>query len=46
MGYCSGIENYFRIFDKRLLGMLFKILLDYFLDDFLMFIDESYVILF
>ncbi|NOW28940.1 excinuclease ABC subunit B [Clostridium saccharobutylicum] len=45
MGYCSGIENYSRIFDKRSPGTPPKTLLDYFPDDFLMFIDESHVTL-
>ena len=45
MGYCSGIENYSRIFDGRDVGTPPKTLLDYFPDDFLMFIDESHVTL-
>lgn len=43
MGYCSGIENYSRIMDNRDPGTPPKTLLDYFPDDFLMFIDESHV---
>ena len=45
MGYCSGIENYSRIFDGRAPGTPPKTLIDYFPDDFLMFIDESHVTL-
>ncbi len=43
MGYCSGIENYSRIFDGRSAGSPPLTLIDYFPDDFLMFIDESHV---
>ena len=43
MGYCSGIENYSRIMDNREAGTPPKTLLDYFPEDFLMFIDESHV---
>lgn len=45
MGYCSGIENYSRVLDGRAPGTLPKTLLDYFPDDYLMFIDESHVTL-
>ena len=45
MGYCSGIENYSRILDGRDPGTAPKTLLDFFPDDFLMFIDESHVTL-
>lgn len=45
MGYCSGIENYSRILDERDPGTPPKTLLDYFPEDFLMFIDESHVTL-
>ena len=45
MGYCSGIENYSRILDGRDPGTPPQTLLDYFPDDFLMFIDESHVTL-
>ena len=45
MGYCSGIENYSRILDGRAAGTPPQTLLDYFPDDFLMFIDESHVTL-
>ena len=43
LGYCSGIENYSRYFDGRKAGIRPFCLLDYFPDDFLMFIDESHV---
>ncbi|MEE0728843.1 MULTISPECIES: excinuclease ABC subunit UvrB [Clostridium] len=45
MGYCSGIENYSRVLDGRATGTPPKTLLDYFPDDYLMFIDESHVTL-
>lgn len=43
IGYCSGIENYSRYFDGRSPGEPSFTLLDYFPDDFLMFIDESHM---
>jgi excinuclease ABC subunit B len=43
MGYCSGIENYSRHMDRRLPGQTPWTLLDYFPDDFLMFVDESHI---
>lgn len=43
LGYCSGIENYSRYFDRREVGQRPFCLLDYFPDDFLMVIDESHV---
>jgi excinuclease ABC subunit B len=43
MGYCSGIENYSRYFDGRQPGEAPSTLLDYFPDDFVIFIDESHV---
>lgn len=43
LGYCSGIENYSRYFDKREPGSRPFCLLDYFPDDFIMMIDESHV---
>jgi excinuclease ABC subunit B len=43
LGYCSGIENYSRYFDKRDVGSRPFCLLDYFPKDFLMVIDESHV---
>lgn len=45
LGYCSGIENYSRYFDRRQPGERPFCLLDYFPDDFLMVIDESHVTL-
>jgi excinuclease ABC subunit B len=41
-GYCKGIENYSRHFDGREAGQKPYCLLDYFPDDFLVFIDESH----
>lgn len=43
LGYCSGIENYSRYFDGRSPGSRPFCLLDYFPNDFVMFIDESHV---
>ncbi len=43
LGYCSGIENYSRYFDRRDTGQRPFCLIDYFPDDFLMVIDESHV---
>ena len=43
LGYCSGIENYSRYFDRRLPGQRPFCLLDYFPEDYLMVIDESHV---
>ncbi len=43
LGYCNGIENYSRHFDKRKSGERPYCLLDYFPKDFLIFIDESHV---
>lgn len=45
MGYCQGIENYSRILDDRNPGTPPQTLLDFFPEDFLMFIDESHVTL-
>ena len=42
MGYCNGIENYSRHFDKRKIGEPPHVLLDYFPKDFLLIIDESH----
>ena len=42
-GYCSGIENYARHLARRPPGSTPWTLLDYFPDDFLMFIDESHM---
>jgi excinuclease ABC subunit B len=43
LGYCSGIENYSRYFDRRTVGARPFCLIDYFPNDFLMVIDESHV---
>jgi len=43
VGYCSGIENYSRHLADREAGSAPATLLDYFPDDYLMFIDESHV---
>jgi excinuclease ABC subunit B len=43
MGYCSGIENYSRILERRKEGTPPSTLLDYFNEDFLLVIDESHV---
>lgn len=45
LGYCSGIENYSRYFDRRQVGQRPFCLLDYFPDDYLVVIDESHVTL-
>ena len=45
LGHCSGIENYSRVIAGRPVGSAPMTLLDYFPDDFLMFIDESHVTL-
>jgi len=45
LGYCSGIENYSRFFDRRRQGTRPFCLLDYFPDDYLIVIDESHVTL-
>lgn len=42
LGYCNGIENYSRFFDRRLPGTRPFCLLDYFPKDFIMMIDESH----
>ncbi|MCE1229726.1 MAG: excinuclease ABC subunit UvrB [Firmicutes bacterium] len=43
MGYCSGIENYSRFLDERKPGEPPHTLLDYFPQDFVLFMDESHV---
>lgn len=43
LGYCSGIENYSRYFDRRQPGARPFCLIDYFPDDLLVIIDESHV---
>lgn len=43
LGYCSGVENYSRYFDRRRPGERPFCLIDYFPDDFLLIVDESHV---
>ena len=43
IGFCSGIENYSRVIQGRAPGTPPTTLLDYFPEDFLLFIDESHV---
>ncbi len=45
MGYCSGIENYSRYFDGRKAGEPPFTLIDYFTEDFILFVDESHITL-
>ncbi len=45
IGYCSGVENYSRVLSGREPGSTPYTLMDYFPDDFLMFVDESHVTL-
>jgi excinuclease ABC subunit B len=45
LGYCSGVENYSRYFDRRKPGTRPFCLLDYFPEDYLLVIDESHVTL-
>ncbi len=45
LGFCTGIENYSRIFARRAPGSTPHTLLDYFPDDFLLLVDESHVTL-
>lgn len=45
IGFCSGVENYSRVLSGRPEGSTPYTLLDYFPDDYLMFIDESHVTL-
>jgi excinuclease ABC subunit B len=45
LGYCSGIENYSRYIDNRKPGTPPSTLLDYFPDDWLLFVDESHMTL-
>ncbi|MBE6576631.1 MAG: excinuclease ABC subunit UvrB [Ruminococcaceae bacterium] len=45
VGFCSGVENYSRVLAGRPEGSTPYTLLDYFPDDFIMFIDESHVTL-
>lgn len=45
IGFCSGVENYSRVLSGREVGSTPYTLLDYFPDDFLLFVDESHVTL-
>ncbi len=45
LGYCSGVENYSRVLSRRPKGSTPYTLLDYFPEDFLLFVDESHVTL-
>ena len=45
LGYCSGIENYSRIISERPAGSPPMTLLDFFPEDFVLFVDESHVTL-
>ncbi len=45
VGFCSGVENYSRVLSGRAPGSTPYTLLDYFPDDFLLFVDESHVTL-
>lgn len=45
LGYCNGIENYSRHLDGRTEGQPPATLLDYFPDDFILFVDESHIAL-
>ncbi len=45
MGYCSGIENYSRHLTMRMPGERPEVLLDYFPEEFITFVDESHVTL-
>jgi len=45
LGYCSGIENYSRVIEGRPVGSPPHTLLDYFPEDFVLFIDESHATL-
>ncbi len=45
VGFCSGIENYSRVLSGRAPGSVPHTLLDYFPEDFILFVDESHVML-
>ena len=45
LGYCNGIENYSRVISGRPIGSPPLTLIDYFPDDFVLFVDESHVTL-
>jgi len=42
LGFILGIENYLWIFDGCELGLFLYMFIDYFFDDFVMFVDEFY----
>lgn len=44
-GFCQGVENYSRVLSRRAPGSVPYTLMDYFPDDFLLFVDESHVTL-
>ena len=45
VGFCSGVENYSRVLSGRPAGSTPFTLLDYFPDDFIMFVDESHIMI-
>lgn len=45
IGICKGVENYSRVLSRRAPGSVLSTLLDYFPDDYLLFVDESHVTL-
>jgi len=45
LGYCNGIENYSRVISGRPVGSPPMTLMDYFPEDFILFVDESHVTL-
>jgi len=45
IGFCKGIENYSRVLSGRAAGSMPTTLIDYFPNDFLLFVDESHVTL-
>lgn len=45
IGVCKGVENYSRVLSRRLPGSVPTTLLDYFPEDYLLFVDESHVTL-
>ena len=45
IGTCKGVENYSRVLSRRPAGSTPSTLLDYFPDDFILFVDESHVTL-
>ena len=45
VGFCSGVENYSRVLSGRPAGSTPFTLLDYFPDDYIMFVDESHIMI-